>query len=811
MQNLRFVFISLTNINRFAALTMLLLTAFINQAIAQNNQHGSIQGTVTSSDGKPAEFVSVGIPGTNIGTATNEKGTYKINKVKPGTYTLTVTAVNITKQEKEITVTAGQAIIVNFVLDASDFKLQEVVIKERANRLKIDNPSQSLRLQEPLVQIPQNIQVVSSKALSDQQIVSMSDGVIRNVSGAVRLEHWGDLYTNITMRGSQIQAFRNGFNIVSSYWGPLTEDMSIVDHIEFVKGPAGFMLGNGDPSGLYNVVTKKPTGQTKGEVSFTVGSFNLNRATLDLDGKLSKDGKFLYRLNLAAQNKGSFRANEFNDRYTIAPVVSYQIDDKTKLTAEYVYQRAHMSDVGSYYVFSPKGYGVLPQSFTQAPSGLPPTNINDHSFTINLQHQISDTWKLTAQAARYSYSQLGTSMWADSVNADGSYYRNYGIWEAKSNMSLAQIFLNGKVTTGNVVHQILGGIDLGEKKYVADYAQTLSLDTGSRPFNPADIGGTLNNPSNGYGNFDRTKSLEARAAAGFGLINSRYSSFYVQDELGFFDNRLRLTLAGRYTYISMSDFNTPLEAKRFTPRVGLSVSIDNQTSVYGLYDQAFIPQVVGRLVDGGNIKPITGGNLEFGIKKDWNEGKWNTTLSVYRITKNNEAQADVTSTPQNPVSFLLGQKRAQGLEFDLRGEILPGFNLTANYAFTDSKVSQVGAHASGVSVGDVVPGYAKHVANAWLTYAMQNGALKGTGLSLGGTYLGGRQTDTWSVGLERLPNYFKMDAGLFWEGPKVRVVANAFNVLNKYTYSGSYYSFLSSYYYQADAPRNYRLSIAYKF
>ena len=62
---------------------------------------------------------------------------------------------------------------------------------------------------------------------------------------------------------------------MNSYWGPLTEDMSFVDHIEFVKGPAGFMLANGDPSGLYNVVTKKPTGQTKGEVSFTLGSFDL--------------------------------------------------------------------------------------------------------------------------------------------------------------------------------------------------------------------------------------------------------------------------------------------------------------------------------------------------------------------------------------------------------------------------------------------------------------------------------------------------------------------------------------------------------
>jgi iron complex outermembrane receptor protein len=178
-----------------------------------------------------------------------------------------------------------------------------------------------LRLNEPLLQVPQNIQVVTSQILADQQVISMSDGLIRNVSGAIRQEHWGDLYTNITMRGSQIQAFRNGFNVVSSYWGPLTEDMSFVDHIEFVKGPAGFLLSNGDPSGLYNVVTKKPTGQTKGEVSFTTGSFNLNRTTLDLGWQTKQRWQSCFiALNVSAQNKGSFRANEFNDRYAIAPV-----------------------------------------------------------------------------------------------------------------------------------------------------------------------------------------------------------------------------------------------------------------------------------------------------------------------------------------------------------------------------------------------------------------------------------------------------------------------------------------------------------
>ena len=788
---------------------LLILVSLFTISAAFSQKNAIIKGTVITSDNEPAVAVTIDIKNTSQGTITNAFGRYQL-KVKPGEYTISVSSIGLMPEEKQVIITAGATVIVDFMLKEDASQLKEVSVSDSRQKYKIDQPSPALRLNEPLLQIPQNIQIVTSQALADQQVISMSDGLIRNVSGAVRLEHWGDLYTNITMRGSQIQAFRNGFNVVSSYWGPLTEDMSFVDHIEFVKGPAGFMLSNGDPSGLYNVVTKKPTGQTKGEVGFTTGSFNLNRATLDLDGKLSQDGKLLYRLNLSAQNKGSFRPNEFNDRYAIAPVISYQVDDKTKLTAEYVYQRAHMSDVGSYYVFSPKGYGVLPRDFTQAPAGLPPTNINDNSFSINLQHQLADNWKLTVQAARYNYSQLGTSMWADSVNADGSYYRNYGIWEAESTMSLAQAFLNGKATTGSVVHNIFAGIDMGDKKYVADYNQTHSLDTGSVPFNPYAEGvPTLNNPSNGYAIFDRSLNLEARAAAGFGLIDSRYSSLYVQDELGFLDNKVRLTLAGRYTSVQMSDFNTPEEAKHFTPRIGLSVSVDDQMSVYGLYDQTFLPQA-GK-VSNGKLQPLTGTNTEFGIKKDWDNGKWNTTLAVYRILRDNELTADPNADPNSGLSVIFGQKKSQGLEFDLRGEVLPGLNLTANYAFTDSKVNKVNPGVTGFAVGQIVPGYAKHVANAWLSYKLNKGTPSGTGISLGGTYLAGRQTDTWSVGLERLPDYFKMDGGLFWEGAKVRVTANAFNILDKYTYSGSYYSFLNAYYWQADAPRNYRLSIAYKF
>lgn len=807
---------NILNLNVYMKILRILMLLMLTAGYVQAQQITSvIKGRIVTSDGHGASSVTVKLIGKPYGATSNESGEYTIQKVKPGKYIMRVSAIGLTTQEKIVELTGTEPLVVDFILKEDLSTLEEVNISSNSKKYKVDNPSSSLRLNEPLKDIAQNIQIVNSSVLADQQVVSMSDGLIRNVSGAVRLEHWGDLYTNISMRGSQIQAFRNGFNVVASYWGPLTEDMSFVDHIEFVKGPAGFMVSSGDPSGLYNVVTKKPSGQRKAEVSLSTGSYGFYRGTLDLDGKLSNDGRLLYRLNVAGQSKKSFRDYESNDRYSIAPVISYQIDDQTKIIAEYALQHAEMTNVGSYYVFSPNGFATKPANFTQVAPGLPLTKINDHSLFVNLNHNISDNWKLTAAVSYFNYQQNGGSMWRTRVDSDDTMIRYASIWDARSTMTMGQAFVNGTVVTGPVTHRILAGIDLSNKNYLADWGQSHDLDTDANPFDNNNPNYGI--PSNGFPEFDRTQSLNTRAAIAGGIQTSESSSIYAQDELGFFDNKLRVTLAGRYTTIKQAYYGST-EAKRFTPRAGFSFSIDNQTSVYGLYDQAFIAQAAARLVSGGSVKAITGNNLEFGIKRDWSkDGNWNTTVSVYRVLKNNEATPTATSTPANPESFLLGQKRAQGIEFDLRGEIIPGLTMIANYALTDSRVNKVGADVpatTNISKGDIIPGYAKHTANAWLNYKLQNGPLKGTGISGGFTFYGDRETDTWSAGaenLQRLPDYFKLDGGLFWENSKLRVNMNVFNILDEYLYSGSFDSYTNSYYTQAEAPRNYRLSLAYKF
>lgn len=757
----------------------------------------NIEGKVTTIDGKPAEFVNLVLVGTQKGATVSSAGTYRIDDVKAGKYTLVASFIGLNSQTKNITVEAGKASKVDFVLTENSKELTEVVVTANPSKYVADYPSVSLRLKTPLLEIPQNVQIVTQQILKDQQIFDMLEGVTRNVSGATRMEHW-DNYALIYMRGSQIAAFRNGMN-VTMVWSPQPEDMSMVERIEFVKGPAGFMLANGEPSGFYNVVTKKPTGITKGEVGMTVGSFDTYRATLDLDGKLDKTGKLLYRLNVLGQSKGSHRPYEFSDRISVAPVIKYQLSDKTSLTAEYTYQKNIMSIIGANYSYSTKGYEDLPINFTNAEDNMTPSILKESSAFVTMVHNFNDNWKFTGQIAYINSQQTGQTLWPSGMSANkDTLYRGTTLWDYEGESKVGQFFINGDVQTGGLRHRILAGVDMGDKSFFHDFSQGGALKP-LNIYNP--VYGTISAAE--YPVFDRSKDLRERGVH----YRQSYVGYYVQDEIGMFNDKLRLTLAGRLTTASDQDpYAVGLaKASKFTPRAGLSYSIDKNTSAYAVYDQAFVPQA-GADVNGKSFKPITGDNMELGAKREWFGGNWVTGLALYKITKNNV----LTSDPNNMnFSIQLGQTVTKGIEFDIRGQITDELNVTANYAYTDGVVTE---DTDPSKENITIPGISKHISNAWLTYRFKDKALKGLGLSLGAQHQGNRTS--WYVfdgSSQSLPDYFRLDGAVSYQLNKFTVSLNVNNITSNYLYSGAYYNWGGFYYWQSEPLINSRLNISYKF
>jgi len=784
----------------------LIMISCITVTIAQQ-QYGSIKGKITTADNKPAEGVSVLLLNTVKSAVADNDGQFEIANITPGNYALVVSLVGYKDEQQQVVVTSTQTATLNIQLKLSNSQLNEVVVVANKNSFKTNRMSASLRLQSPILEIPQNVQVVTSRQIYNQQIFDMLEGVTRNVSGATRIEHW-DNYARITMRGSNVGAFRNGMN-VSTTWGPLTEDMSMVERIEFVKGPAGFMLANGDPSGFYNVVTKKPSGREKGEVSASIGSFGFYRVSADLDGKLSKNGKLLYRLNVMGQLKGSHRQYDYNNRYSIVPVLKYLFSDKTSLTVEYTRQFAQVNVIGSNYSFSKRGYADLPKNYTTAEKAIPGTKMNDNSVLAILEHRLNHNWKITAQGAYFNYQQQGASLWPVAFNAanDSLMQRGMSSWDVLGISKMGQAFVNGEFKTGKLSHKILAGIDISSKDYYHDWNQGGNL--GTADFNIyAPVYGSTIMPV-----FDRSKSVKERGVRYY----NQYSGLYVQDEVGFFDNKLRVTLAGRYTTLKAGDvYSGDATTSRFTPRIGVSYSIDKNTAVYFVNDQS-IMENYGSNWQGKAFDPITGTNLELGIKRDWLNGKWNTAVSVYQITRNNVLTTDydhpmyaADGTPTGQYySRQSGQQQTKGIEVDVRGQIVKNLDVIINYAFTNAKVTK---DADKANVGTQIPGSSRHVQNSWLNYKIDKGNLTGLGFSIGYQYQA--QRTPWYVattGTQKLPDYFRLDGGVSYQKKNIGFNLLVNNILNKYLYSGGFYPWGGYYYWQAEAGTNLRFSVNYKF
>ncbi|GGH13391.1 TonB-dependent siderophore receptor [Pedobacter zeae] len=694
-------------------------------------------------------------------------------------------------------------------LDTTAKVLQEIRISSRYyRRYNLNKSSAALKLGTPLLQLPQNIQEIDQRLMADQQAITINESVTRNVSGALRNNN-ADLYnSSVFMRGAQITPMRNGMDLSMIYAGPSAEDAAIIDRVEFIKGPSSYINGLFDPAGSYNVLTKQPTGTPNHQIGFTTGSFNLYRLSADLDGNIDKAGKWQYRLNALGQKSESFQKYNFNDKFVIDPVIRYNINDHADVSAEYLFQDQRFQQYFA-TVFAPDGFASLPVDFTINDPNKVPFKSIEHNGFLTYHNTLSKNWHLTVNAA-YARDHLeGTYFFVSRYNAaQPNLIMRRATYERLNTDVLAiQPYVSGEFSTGTVSHQLLGGVDINRKKFIS-YSGS-GDPTANQTLYPLDT----NKPVYGIP-FDPNVRTGALSEIATDQQAISYQAAYVQDELGMFENKLRVTLAARLTFsktgVQKSPVKTSLgETKNtaFTPKLGLSYSLTADFSVYALSDQTFTPQSGVNTTSGEAFKPLKGKNLEAGLKKDWMEGKWNTTVSLYRIIRDNVKVTD----PSTNIQSQLGQTISKGIEFDLKGEMVKGLNTVINYAYTDSHIS---TDENPARVGLVTPFRVKHIQNTWLNYLLPIEQIKGLAISSGYQLQIGRAGRYELQKLELAP-IFRLDGGVTWSHGHFSVNGIVNNILNRFNYGSAWITpssaTIGTYAYVPYAPREFRLNVGYKF
>lgn len=99
-----------------------------------------------------------------------------IRNIPPGIYELEVSLVGYEIIAEEVIVAANKTATVTLQLKISDKQLQAVIVRSGVKSYKSNIPSSTLRIQTPLLEMSQNIEIVTNKTLADQQIISMSAG-----------------------------------------------------------------------------------------------------------------------------------------------------------------------------------------------------------------------------------------------------------------------------------------------------------------------------------------------------------------------------------------------------------------------------------------------------------------------------------------------------------------------------------------------------------------------------------------------------------------------------------------------------------
>ena len=626
------------------------------------------------------------------------------------------------------------------------FNLQEVVV--HTNRKA---RPQVTKLDVPMKYLPLSVNSLEAGSLEIRGIRNIQEAT-RFMPG-IRIQTSYGAFQQISVRGfdhavMMVDGIRDERSAINNSY-PIP-DLSSVESIELLKGPASVLYGHSAVGGILNIVRKAPSERPTVNARLAYGSFENKEATLGMGGKLVGPVNYYANVNYADQE--GWRDNG-NRRFSGYLALSAQITPDDRLEIRSGFNRDfYGTEIGLPPIMSNDIYNttddqlylhkndMLPGLDREARYNNESDFMKNYGWNISGQytHQFSEGMKLTD---RLSFSAddinyFGTET-LDYLESDEPIYDHY-YWKGpdeKRYICLDTVYLSYPLRFSHIAKTVSNSLELsghfqtGEVKhnYMGGYA-FVALNRNSY------TGYNLGDDVQGPGLYSHVSVYDPHS---MGYMTSKFSkatvthhyanSLYLQDllELGerwkvlaalradFFRylSASADTPTGKREYESHGSFNR-IRNKALTYRLGAVYLPHPNNSLYASFATFFKPirtfyqdNVVYVDANGERFtptrneevfKPEKGYQAEVGIKYDLNQ-LLHANASLFYIRKmnstttlSNNYEMEVDGQPvTGRVIGQVGTQDSKGFDFDVTLTPTPTLALTIGYGLNDSKIRRM--------------------------------------------------------------------------------------------------------------------------
>lgn len=608
----------------------------------------------------------------------------------------------------------------------------EITVTGRAQRLyRVEQTTVGKAAEDPM-NIPQALQVINADLFRDQGARDATD-IYRNISGVTAFS-----YAGVTFRGfRQDQSFYDGQR-GNPFIGFSVPQLFNIERVEVLKGPAGLFFGPGSPGGIINYVSKTPSDKTALQAVITGGNYDRVGISAEATGPVDRQGVVTYRLGGFYESMDPFRRNTQNKSRIGDAGLAIRTNDGGKLTLQAtIYDSRYQAN---------RLRGVLVDDAGNFLTSIR-WNANEKTDFLHLRSEAYQARYATTIGDRITFDAGVRTFKATETQ---QYHEPRGLDPANPDLVRREFRdqirpvdglsfmanLTARVDVLGMAHKFQAGADW--------YRETSILR--SRILRAGVTSLSLSNPVYGSGAGDAARA----AALPFTVTDTRSKrrGAYLQDQISLTE-ALLLVAGVRYDWfedgVTTSTGSNVSGRSRYadndvTFRGGAIFKPRKDVSLYASWSQSFEPQAAADQDRnaGGPFAPVTGNQLEAGVKTQLFHGKLQANAAAYRILRRNILQVDPTRVPVNGVDPLapIGEVTSKGFEFDLATDLTPNWVLLANYGYNDTRITgMVPGQAITNAVGDRFANAPKHQLGFWTRYQVP---VIGTAFAFGGEYVSRR-------------------------------------------------------------------------